>query len=59
MLDLERRLSQAQDTAESYRREGTELRRSLGDVAAERDTLSQSNQQLRENLQSAETERIR
>lgn len=59
VLDLERRLNQTQDTAENYRREGAELRRSLGDITKERDTLSQSNTQLRETLHGAETRRIR
>lgn len=58
-LDAERRYSQAQDASENYRREVTELRRSLGDVTKERDTISQSNGVLREALRSAETERIR
>ena len=59
MLDVERRLNQTQDAAEKQRREVTELRRSLGDVTKERDTLGQSNTQLRETLRIAETERIR
>lgn len=59
MLDVERRHSQSQDAVENYRREGTELRRSLADITKERDTLGQSNGQLRETLRSAETERIR
>lgn len=57
--DIERRHNQIQDTAENYRREVTELRRSLADVTKERDTMSQSNSQLRESLRSAETEKIR
>lgn len=59
MLDIERRHNQSQDTVENYRREVTELRRSLADITKERDTVSRSNSQLRETLRSAETERIR
>jgi len=59
VLDSERRLNQTQDAAENNRREGAELRRSLADVTKERDTLGQSNTQLRGTLRSAETERIR
>lgn len=59
LLDCERRLNQCQDAAENSRREGTELRRNLADVSKERDTLGQSNTQLRVTLRSAETERIR
>lgn len=57
--DIERRHNQIQDAAENYRREVTELQRSLVDVTKERDTMSQSNSQLRESLRSAETEKIR
>lgn len=59
MSDLERRHNQTQDTADNYRREVTELRRGLADLTKERDTVSQSNSQLREALRSAETDRIR
>lgn len=59
MLDIERQHNQSQDTVENYRREVTELRRSLADITKERDTVSRSNSQLRETLRSAETERIR
>ena len=58
LLETERRLSQSRDTMEGLRREGAELRRSLGDVTKEKDTLSQSNTQLREAVRSAESERI-
>lgn len=58
-LDAERHHSQTQDVAENYRRESAELRRNLSDVGKERDTLNQSNVQLRETLRGAETERIR
>lgn len=56
---MERRHNQTQDTADNYRREVTELRRGLADLTKERDTVSQSNSQLREALRSAETDRIR
>lgn len=59
MLEIERRLRQTEDTAENYKREGVELRRSLSDVTKEKDTLNLSNTQLRETLRGAETERIR
>lgn len=59
MLDIERRHSQTQDAVETYRSEVAELRRSLVDVAKEKDAVSQSNGQLRESLRSAEMERIR
>lgn len=59
MSDLERRHNQTQDTADNYRREVTELRRGLADLTKEKDTVSQSNNQLREALRSAETDRIR
>lgn len=56
---MERRHNQTLDTADNYRREGTELRRGLADITKEKDTVSQSNSQLREALRSAETDRIR
>lgn len=59
VLESERRLCQTRDSGEGHRRDAVELRRSLGDVTRERDTLSQSNSQLREALRSAESERIR
>lgn len=59
VLETERRLNQTQDLADNYRREGSEVRRSFSDVTKEKDTLSQSNTQLRETLRSAELERIR
>jgi regulator of replication initiation timing len=59
MMEMERRINQTRDTGEGYRRDGVELRRTLGDVTKERDTLSLSNAQLRETLRSADTERIR
>ena len=59
LLESERRLCQTRDAGECQRRDAVELRRSLGDVTRERDTLSQSNGQLREALRSAEGQRIR
>ena len=59
MLEMERRLNQTRDTGEGYRRDGVELHRTLDDVTKEKDTLGQSNRQLRETLRSAEMERIR
>ncbi len=59
MLDIERRHNQTQEASENYRREVTELRRSVSDVTKERDTISLSNSQLRETLRTVETERIR
>jgi len=59
LLETERQFSLSRDAGESLRREGAELRRTLGDITKERDTLSQSNTQLREAVRSAESERIR
>lgn len=58
-MDAERLHSQTLDTVETYRREVSELRRSLTDATHERDTLSHSNSLLRETLRNAESERIR
>lgn len=59
MMDAERLRNQTLDTVETYRREVSELRRSLADVARERDSLSHSNSLLRETLRGGESERIR
>lgn len=59
MMDAERHHNQTLDTVETYRREVSELRRSLADVTHERDTLSHSNSLLRETVRTAESERIR
>lgn len=59
MMEAERHHNQTLDTMETYRREVSELRRSLTDVTHERDTLSHSNSLLREAVRSAESERIR
>lgn len=59
MMDAERHHIQTLDTVETYRREVSELRRSLTDVTHEKDTLSHSNSLLRETVRSAEAERIR
>lgn len=58
-MDGERLHNQTLDTVETYRREVSELRRSLADVTHERDTLSHSNSLLRETVRNAESERIR
>ncbi|CAB1419092.1 unnamed protein product [Pleuronectes platessa] len=58
VMNGKRQPNQTQDAAESHRRESMELQRNLSDVSKERDTLSQSNTQLRESLRSADTERI-
>lgn len=59
MMDGERHHNQTLDAVETYRREVSELRRSLADVTHERDTLSHSNSLLRETVRTAESERIR
>lgn len=58
-MEAERHHNQTLDAVETYRREVSELRRSLADVTHERDTLSHSNSLLREAVRSAESERIR
>lgn len=59
MMDAERHHNQTLDTVETYRREVSELRRSLSDLAHEREALSRSNSLLRDTVRSAESERIR
>ena len=58
VMNGKRQPNQTQDAAENHRKENMELQRNLSEVSKERDTLSQSNTQLRESLRSADTERI-
>lgn len=58
MLAAERHHNQTLDSVETYRREASELRRSLADLTHERDALSHSNSLLRETMRSGESERI-